>query len=226
MNEYIIPIKEKFESAANPQQAAQMKAYLKNQFEFYGIASPQRKQIVQDHKETHGLLPENNKAEIVQWCWSQPQREWQYFAMNMLGRTAKKEADDILSLYEFLVVHKSWWDTVDFIAANLVGQYFRLYPDKIAGATAEWMASGNMWLQRTCLLYQLKYKNELDTELLESFIQPLVKSKEFFIRKAIGWILREYSKTNPDYVRSFVSRTTLSGLSHREALKWLNRKSL
>lgn len=86
------------------------------------------------------------------------------------------------------------------------------------------MASEDMWLQRTCLLFQLKYKSAMNTELLHSFILQLAESKEFFIRKAIGWILREYSKTNPEFVIDYVENNSLSGLSHREALKWLGAR--
>lgn len=90
--------------------------------------------------------------------------------------------------------------------------------------TTRWMNSDNMWLQRTCLLFQLKYKTSTDTQLLSSFIKPLSSSNEFFIRKAIGWALREYSKTDPDFVIQFTKENTLSGLSEREALKWLRNK--
>ena len=110
---------------------------------------------------------------------------------------------------------------MDYIASNLVGSYFNIYPGKIRETTDRWMASQNMWLQRTCLLFQLKYKNKTDESLLSGFIDQLTGSKEFFIRKAIGWSLREYSKTNPDFVLSFVRARELSGLSEREALKWI-----
>lgn len=223
MHSYLKPLKSAFEAAANPERAEQQKAYMKGQYAYYGLTSPIRKQLIQAHQVEHDLLPEDSRVEIVKWCWEQPQREWQYFAMEMLGRVAKKEGKDICDLYEYLIVNKSWWDTIDYIAVNLVGPYFTKYPEKIETVTSKWMASGNIWLQRSCLLFQLKYKDKLNTELLESFIYPLITSKEFFIRKAIGWILREYSKTNADYVISFVNNIELSGLSHREALKWLNR---
>lgn len=224
MHPYLKPLKAAFQEAADPERAEKQKAYMKGQFEYYGITAPIQKNLVKEFKNEYGLLPETDKEEIVRWCWDQPQREWQYFAMDMLGRTVKKESEDIVDLYEELIVAKSWWDTIDYIASNLVGPYFKIYPDNINHRTSKWMGSGNIWLQRTCLLFQLKYKDDLDTDLLESFIEPLRTSKEFFIRKAIGWILREYSKTNPDYVNKFVENNELSGLSHREALKWLNNR--
>ena len=224
INQYVKPLEEQFKKHRDPARATQMKAYLKDQFEFYGVPAPIRKQLIQEHKNEFGLIPEAEIEEIIKWCWQQPEREWQYAAMDLLGRTARKVNKEILPLYEYLIVNKSWWDTIDFIASNLVGPIFKKYPEAINPETNKWMASNNMWLQRTCLLFQLKYKQNLDTALLESFIMPLKSSKEFFIRKAIGWILREYSKTNEEYVRDFVAAHELSGLSQREALKWLNRK--
>ena len=220
---YLRPLVSEFTGRQNHARAKQMKAYLKNQFDFFGIAAPDRKEIFQQHKNIHGLLPESEKEAIVKWCWQQPEREWQYFAMEMLGRTVKKEGKGIIDLYQYMIINKSWWDTVDYLAVNLAGSYLRNYPEMIPSRTGEWLNSNNLWLQRTCLLFQLKYIKDLNTELLESFIIPLSSQKEFFIRKAIGWILREYSKTDAEYVRSFVNTHEMSGLSYREALKWLNR---
>jgi 3-methyladenine DNA glycosylase AlkD len=146
--------------------------------------------------------------------------------MEFLGKVARKAAPEIISLYEYMIVNKSWWDSVDFLASNLVGPYLMKYPERITELTGEWMRSENIWLQRTCVLFQLKYRDQTDTVLLSSFIEQLKGSKEFFIRKAIGWALREYSKTNPEFVKSFVADQKLSGLSEREALKWLKGKGM
>ncbi len=219
--EYLRPLQVSFQECANTENALQMKKYMKNRCDFFGIKSPLRKEIYREHKQKYGLIPKEDTAEIVKWCWQQPQREYQYFAMEFLGKTAKKEDGGIIDLYVYLITNKSWWDTVDFIASNLVGVYLKRFPDKTEQLTAEWIASENMWLQRTCLLFQLKYKSELNTELLHQFIGQLSSSNEFFIRKAIGWILREYSKTNAEFVVSYVEKYPLSGLSQREALKWL-----
>jgi 3-methyladenine DNA glycosylase AlkD len=118
-----------------------------------------------------------------------------------------------------MILQKSWWDTVDFIAVNLVGAYFKVFPHKRNVITQKWMASNNIWLQRSCLLFQLKYKELLDTEFLANTISSLLGSQEFFINKAIGWVLREYSKTNQEWVIHFVSNTPLNSLSEREALR-------
>ena len=221
---YILPLIASFESKANPGTAIKMEKYMRNLFPFFGVKSPERREIFSEFKKANGLIPNTNKKEIVLWCWQSPQREYQYFAMNFLGKSVKTEPEDILDIYEYMIVNKSWWDTVDFIASNLVGAYFTKYPEKINEKTQQWMKSENIWLQRTCLLYQLKYKSRLDTKLMHSFISQLIHSKEFFIQKAIGWILREYSKTNPDFVIRYVNKTDLATLSKREALLWMKNK--
>ena len=222
--EYLILLKELYESHANADEAVLMKKYMKDRYEYYGIKSPVRKALYKLHRQKSGLIPEDNIVEITKWCWQMPQREYQYFAMESLGKVAKKADRGRIELYEFLVTHKSWWDTVDYIASNLVGVYFQKFPEQIPVLTKKWMDSEDMWLQRTCLLFQLKYRADTDTKLLEKFILRLSESKEFFIRKAIGWALREYSKTDPEYVKEFVAKNQLSGLSEREALKWMKNK--
>jgi len=224
--EYLQPLKTAFEENANPSKALQMKAYMRGQYEYYGIASPERSVIFAEHKKNYGLIPEVHLNEIVTTCWQAPEREFQYFAMEMLNKVSKKSKPETIQFYEYMITNKSWWDTIDFIAANLVGSYFKIYPELIHSKTAEWIDSENMWLQRTCLIFQLKYKTLLDTDLLESFILKLKDAKPFFIRKAIGWILREYSKTDPEYVKNFVRNHSLSGLSRIEALKWMAKKQI
>jgi len=220
---YILPLQEAFKSQAEPILAAQMKDYMRGQFAYFGLKAPVRKELTRMHRNKGGLIPEEEKEVIVKWCWNQPQREYQYFAMEMLDKVVKREESSIIVLYEYMITTKSWWDTIDYIATHLVGPYFKKFPDQIIPLTNRWMSSENVWLQRTCLLFQLKYKKDLNVALLEEFIEHLRLSKEFFIRKAIGWVLREYSKTNPDYVIDYVDKNDLSGLSKREALKWINR---
>ena len=222
--DYIRPLYVELEKHANSENAVQMQKYMKSRFEFFGIKSPLRRELYRKHINQFGLIPVENREEIIHWCWEAPQREWQYFAMEFLGKEAKKVNKEIIGLYEFMIVTKSWWDSIDYISANLAGPYMQKFPEQIPGLTTKWMGSGNMWLQRTCLLFQLRYKDRTNTELLSSFIRQLASSNEFFIRKAIGWALREYSKTNPEFVIRFVRANKLSGLSEREALKWLRNK--
>jgi 3-methyladenine DNA glycosylase AlkD len=224
--EYIVPLKELYESYADPEVAEYMKKYMKDRSDFFGIKSPLRRELTKIHYQRYGLIPDDRKEEIVKWCWQAPQREYQYFAMEALGKNIKKANTGIIELFEFMIVNKSWWDTVDYIASSLVGNHFLIYPDLINEFTSKWMASENMWLQRVCILFQLKYKTKTDTDLLTGFILKLKDSKEFFIRKAIGWALREYSKTDPEFVKKFVTTHKLTGLSEREALKWMRNKNI
>lgn len=222
--EYILPLLSLLEEHRNDKEAVSMKKYMKGRYEYFGIKSPLRKELARQFRMENGPIRPEHLDEMVRWCWQAPERELQYIAMETLGREARKAGSSHLSLYEFMILNKSWWDTVDYIAANLVGPYFQLYPQEIKTVCDRWMASGNIWLQRSCLLFQLKYKDQTDVVLLDGFIQLLKESKEFFIRKAIGWILREYSKTNPDFVLQYIQQHKLSGLSEREALKWLKNK--
>ena len=168
-------------------------------------------------------LPEIDEApEIIAQLWSQPQRELQYFAMELLLKYSKASPPGWIGLYEELILKKSWWDTVDGIAAWNVGDNFQKYSDQISVYANKWMDSENIWLQRTCLIFQLRYKLKTDFELMKSFIIPLSSSKEFFIRKAIGWALRQYSKFNPEIVKNFVSQQPMSNLSKREATKLMS----
>jgi len=127
-----------------------------------------------------------------------------------------------IKLIEHCIVHKSWWDTVDGIASDWLGTYFKQFNEQIILITSSWNKNSNIWLQRSSILFQKSYKKTTDTALLSSHILHLKDSKEFFIRKAIGWALREYSKTNPEWVIQFVTKNKLSPLSEKEALKRIN----
>ena len=221
---YLHALRELLEANADPRKALKMKKYMRNQFEFFGISSPVRKALLRGFIKDHGF-PNAEELELVcKELYSQPEREFHYFAMEMVKRNIKKFNESSVKLFEYMIVSHSWWDTVDFIAANILGKYFRIYPAIIRDVTKNWMDSGNIWLQRSCILFQLKYKKQTDTGLLYIFIGQLKTSNEFFIQKAIGWILREYSKVNPDEVLLFADRNALKPLSRREALRILKKK--
>lgn len=208
-----------FQQNADTEKAKWGKAYLRNQFELFGLTGPVRSELIRGFIRTQGLPQISQTDEIIRNAWELPEREMQYAGMEVLFRMRKKSSADFLGLYEWLITHKSWWDTVDYIAPNLVGNLFIAFPELRDKSIENWMNSGNFWLQRTCLLFQLKYKSKTDSGLLFGLCSRLAGEKEFFIRKAIGWSLREYAKTDPVAVKSFVDRTELSGLSRREALK-------
>jgi 3-methyladenine DNA glycosylase AlkD len=156
--------------------------------------------------------------------WALPEREFQYVAVGLLGKFEKELPPEFTETLETLIVTKSWWDTVDSIAAGTVAKHFQRYPEVHAETLPRWRRSENFWLRRTCILFQLGYKKETDFPLLCEIIRENLGSKEFFINKAIGWALRQYSRTDAQAVRDFVGQTPLNPLSAREALKWLEKR--
>lgn len=228
MHPYLIDLHKQFEQHGNPENAVAMKKYMKGRFDFFGIKSPLRSEITRNFIRENGFPTEEQFETVVHECWAMPQREYQYFIMELSGRVARKAELCRIDLYEYMALQKSWWDTIDFISSNLVGVHFKKFPDAIVPYTERWMDSGNMWLQRVSLLYQLKYRKETDLVLLSRYIDRLFGHKEFFINKAIGWILREYSKTDAKWVISYVEKHSnkLAPLSKREALKWLDNNKL
>lgn len=221
MHPYLPLLVSLFEQHADPAQAAPMKKYMRNQFEYLGIKSPQFKILVKEHIAAHGLPPVDELDSIARELWGLPCREFQYAAASLIGRMEKKLPEAFASTFEYLITHKSWWDTVDTLAAHPVGVHFRRFPDVREKYLAKWRKSKNFWLRRTCLLFQLNYKEETDFDLLCDIIRENLGSDEFFINKAIGWALRQYARTDPKAVKQFVKSTDLHPLSRREAMKHL-----
>jgi 3-methyladenine DNA glycosylase AlkD len=219
MDDFIKKIELEFIKHADPEIAAGQKAYMKNRFEFYGIKTPVRREIQKPFLQKQSLPPKNKVVSIIQILWKKPEREYQYFAQELAQKYNRQLEIADINLFEYMITHKSWWHTVDLIATKLVGKYLTVFPERRNKIIVKWISSGNIWLQRTTLLYQLHYKEKLDKEFLAYIINSLSGSEEFFINKAIGWILREYSKTNPDWVTSFTQEAELNSLSRKEALK-------
>jgi 3-methyladenine DNA glycosylase AlkD len=219
MQEYIIALENEFKLNADHAIAANQKAYMRNQFEFYGIMAVQRREISKPFLVKAYLPNKEDLTPLIKALWQKPQREFQHFAMDLMVKYVKQFEKEDLELLEYMVTHKSWWDTVDMVSTKLMGAYFKLFPEEIKENINKWLQSNNMWLQRSTLLFQLKYKADLDTKLLTHCIHHLLGSKEFFINKAIGWILRQYSTTNPDWVLDFVDVTDLAPLSRKEAIR-------
>lgn len=214
-----------FKAHADPAKALPMQQYMRNQFAFFGLPSPLRKTVFRQFLASYGY-PESDELETVVKClWNKPERELQFVAMEMAAHKSFRHDASRINLYEWMITQKSWWDTVDFIAANLVGPWFTNYPQSIAPVTAVWMKSNNIWLQRSALLFQLRYKEKTDQKLLFQYIEQLHGSSEFFINKAIGWSLRELSKTDPESVLQFTAQHDLANLSRREALRIINKKN-
>jgi len=220
MHPYTLSLKTFFEQNADPTKAEPMKKYMRNQFEYLGIKSPELSTLMREFVNQNKLPPLDQLDVISRDLWSLPQREFQYAVTGFLGRLENKLEPEIITTVEYLIVTKSWWDTVDTIAGHTVGSLFKRFPAVKKEFLKKWRKSDNFWLRRTTLLFQLGYKKDTDFDLLCELIKENLGSDEFFINKAIGWALRQYAWTNPAPVKKFVKATKeLSPLSRREALK-------
>ena len=218
-SEYLNTLETEFKRNADVTIAEQQMAYMRNQFKCFGLKTPLRRELQKPFLVKVYLPEKGEVADLVSELWGRPQREFQYFGQELAFKYVKVQERDDVVLYEYMITHKSWWDTVDFIAVKLLGTYFKKFPEQRNIYVRKWLESNNIWLQRSALLFQLKYKSEMDRELLRTTIVSLLGSKEFFINKAIGWVLREYSRTNPKWVLEFANSIQLNNLSRREALR-------
>ena len=222
MHSYVKQLKSLLEKNASPKQAPAMKKYMRDQFEYLGIKTPQSVALQKEFYAEHGLPEVTELDAILRDLWSLQQREFQYAAVGLLGRLNKQLPSEFIDTIEYLITTKSWWDTVDSIAGGTVGVHFKRYPAVKKKYLARWRKSENFWLRRTTILFQLNYKEETDFDLLCDIIRENLGSKEFFINKAIGWALRQYARTDPKAVKKFVNATKeLNPLSRREAMKHL-----
>ena len=217
---YLRPFQKLLEDNANADNASAMKSYMKNRFEFYGIKATERRKLQKQFLVEH-RPPKPFDPEVFVALWEDDQRELQMFGLDLLRRQVKKVEEDDIELIEKLITSKSWWDTVDGLASWVCGPYFQKFPQNTKPITDAWAVSENMWLRRTSILFQLGYKEKTDSRILIAHIEKNLGSTEFFINKAIGWSLREYGKTETDFVRNYVARNKekLHRLSVREAMK-------
>ena len=198
-----------------------MSQYMKNKFDFFGIASQPRKEVYSNWKKS---LPKKMSSE-VKWnliyeLWSKEEREFQYAAVDWLNSWSKAElSENDFTHLKFLISNKSWWDTVDLIASNYLGKLGQKHPDMMLKVIEEWSDEDSFWLHRATIIFQLKYRDKVELETLSTQILRFKSNKEFFIQKAIGWSLREVAKSNPDWVIEFISKNEITGLAKREALK-------
>jgi 3-methyladenine DNA glycosylase AlkD len=206
-----------FDARRDPEKAVAMAAYMKDQFPFLGIPSPERR-VAQREALGDWRTPTGDElATFARACWARDEREFQYAACDTLIRHVKRLGPDALDLCEELITSRPWWDTTDALASRVVA----FHADR--PTLERWLTSGNLWLERTVIIHQLGYRDRTDEAFLFHACLTHAASTEFFHRKAIGWALRQYAKTDPDAVRRFVAEhdDELSPLSKREALKHL-----
>lgn len=217
-------VEKKFEEARDPEKALSMERYMKGKFPFMGIQTPARRRIATGLNKGLDALTREEMLEHVAHFWKKDEREYQYYGMDFLIKNRGLLLKEDLDFLRQLITDKSWWDTVDIIASQAVGALALSHPGLQGEELAAWSKSENIWLCRTSLLFQLKFKERTDEELLYAFIRRNAEKRDFFIEKAIGWTLREYSKTNPESVSRFIGQTKLRPLSLREGKKILELK--
>lgn len=218
MNETINALVKVYESHKNLQTAIALAAYMRDQYPFLGIKTPLRREILKDFLKTN---PPNK--DWVPILWNLPEREYLCVAIDILNKIKKTLGPNDIILIENCIINKPWWDTVDGLATNIVGYLFGTYPSLQAEYAMKWNHSDNIWLNRSAILFQLRYKQKTNETLLYNFILNHASSSEFFIQKAIGWALREYSKTDAASVMEFIHNNDLKPLSKREGLRWLKK---
>jgi 3-methyladenine DNA glycosylase AlkD len=216
--DYYTAARDTFREKGDPEIAEGQMAYMRGQFEYFGLKMPAWMALTKAIHAARGIPQGEDLRELARLCFQDDHRELHYFALESVQKSLTVQDAGFIDFLEELICSRSWWDTVDWLA-KLVGLHFRRYPELIRPVTERWMASGNIWLQRVCLIFQLHYKEKTDTELLFDYIRRLSGSKEFFIQKAAGWALRQYARIAPDAVRDFITSHPLAPLTKREGLK-------
>ena len=204
----------------NEEQARQMSKYMLNKFEYIGIKTPERRKIFKN------FFKEYKNEEKIDWefvnkCWENKYREFQYVAADYLKNMKDKLTRDDIPKLKQLILKKSWWDTIDNLDMTIGA--LALKDSNVNKILLEWSLDENIWLKRIAIDHQLLRKEKTNTELLEKILKNNLGQTEFFINKAIGWALRDYSKTNPNWVKNFIekNREKMAKLSIREASKYL-----
>ncbi|MFO8062244.1 MAG: DNA alkylation repair protein [bacterium] len=203
-------------------KAGSMKAYMRGKFEFAGLMAEERRKLQKRVFPPKDDVTADYLIKSIPYFWKSPLREMQYAGIELIVRSEHTLNSDFMETAEFMITHKSWWDTVDSIASNIVGSILVDNTKMQEYYSVKWLESSNIWLQRTAVIFQLKYKDRTNRALLFENISQCLGSDEFFINKAIGWALRQYAGTDPASVIKFVNNTELSALSRSQALKHID----
>ncbi|TLQ47211.1 DNA alkylation repair protein [Streptomyces marianii] len=209
-----------YPAAADPVRAREAAAYMKDVAPFLGIRTPERRALSRTVLDGTPAPTEADCTAVALRCWELPEREYHYFAADYLRRHVGRCSAEFIPVARRLITTVSWWDTVDTLAAHVVGPLVAADP-ALVRVMDRWIDDDDLWVARTALLHQLRHKEATDEERLFRYCLRRSGHPDFFIRKAVGWSLREYAKTAPDAVRAFVdsARGRLAPLSEREALK-------
>lgn len=219
---FFVPLVREYRRSGNEQYADIMKHYMRDQFEYLGIKTPQRRKILQEFIKTRGLPKHSAIDEYIKYLWARKHREYAYTAIEIMRRMIEQMDSNDMDIAEYMIINRSWWDTVDSIASGIIGTILLKDRRLMKHKAEEYNKSSNMWLRRTSIIFQLSYKEKTDTKILIRNIKNCSHEKEFFIQKAIGWSLRQYARIDPKMVKSFVNSYELSALSRREAIKHID----
>ena len=226
--QFVLAVERVLTPLADAPRAVQMKAYLLEQFEFLGLPAPVRRQAVRDIGKVVWSSSDDVLA-VAELLWQKSQREYRYTAVDLLRKqSALLSVKDLPALRE-LLLRDAWWETVDGLSAVIADILRREVLQKSSAAKVmdAWLEDSSFWVRRSAMLHQLGWRLDTDATRLFSYAQTLADEKEFFIRKAIGWALRDYARWNPQAVTDFLvqHRSVLSGLTVREAAKHLTLPS-
>ena len=219
----IVAIRDALRDAADPERAPGMQAYMKSAMPYRGVCRPAVRSLTTQAVRAHPPTSPADLEMTVRALWDQATfREERYAASDLLRTPIATGRLELIPLYEHLATTGAWWDHVDELA-HRVADLHDAHPAETGEIVRRWSRSPDLWLRRLAIIGQLGRKHRLDPSLLAEVIEPNVTNTEFFIRKAIGWALRDHARVEPDWVRGFVSsHPALSGLSQREALKHLD----
>lgn len=207
---------------SNKERALKQKAYLRNQFEFIGLTKPERAILEKEIFKSIIIKNHNELELLIKNLIAKEEREFHYIAYSIAIKNKNLWELESIKLFEYMIKTKSWWDSVDLIASNLVGGLLRKNPN-LFKIMDKWIDDKNIWIRRSAIICQLKFKKETDEKRLFEYCLKSKNDNDFFIRKAIGWALREYSKTAPSAVKNFIEKNKeqLSYLSIKEGSKYL-----
>lgn len=215
-------VRDALRTAADVDRAPGMQAYMKSSMPYLGVSLPTVRSIAKAAARSHPPLTLDELETAVRILWDEADfREERYAASELLGEQIATGRLELVPLYEHLATTGAWWDHVDALSQRM-SVLHELHPVETASLVRRWSVADDMWLRRLAIISQLGRKDRLDTQLLSDVIEPNIADREFFIRKAIGWALRQHARVDPDWVRAFVAEhPDLSNLSQREALKHL-----